>query len=138
MTWNDTVIEQFRAGSPRILDRFDRESLVLLHTTGARTGEKRINPVAGLDVDGRLVVIASAAGRPKNPAWYHNLLANPAVHVERWEDGALVEFDAEAAPVQGADRDALWAEAVRRAPGFGDYQENTERLIPVVVLDRTG
>lgn len=136
MGWNETVIEQFRAGQPRIADRFDRESLVLLHTTGARSGEARTTPVACLDVDGRLVVIASAAGRPNNPAWYHNLLANPQVQVERWEHDQLARFDATAAPAEGNDREALWAAVVSRAPGFGEYQKNTDRVIPVVVLDR--
>ena len=137
MSWNETVIEQFRAGQPRIVDRFDRDYLVLLHTTGARTGQDRTSPVAGLDIGGRLVVIASAAGRPQNPGWYHNLLADPKVRVERWEDDRLVSFDATATPAEGSDRDALWADVVSRAPGFGEYQKNTDRVIPVIVLDRT-
>lgn len=137
MNWNDEVIAQFRAGQARIVDRFDREYLVLLHTTGARTGQQRTSPVACLDVGGRLVVIASAAGRPQHPAWYHNLVAHPQVHLERWEDGALVEFDAVASPAEGADRDALWAEITRRAPGFAEYQSQTDRIIPVVVLERS-
>ena len=137
MSWNDTVIEQFHQGVPRIVDNFDRDDLVLLHTTGAHSGLPRTSPVACFDIDGRLVVIASAAGRPAHPAWYHNLVANPVVRVERWEDGALADFEAKAVPAAGADRDALWAEVVSRAPGFGEYQKSTDRVIPVVVLERT-
>ena len=137
MSWNDTVIEQYREGQPRIVDTFDRDYLVLLHTTGARSGQDRTSPVAGFDIDGRLVVVASAAGRPQHPSWYHNLVADPNVRVERWEDEALAEFKATATPAEGADRDALWNEIVSRSPGFAEYQTKTDRVIPVVVLQRT-
>src|SRR3954454_19350365 len=88
-SWNDRVIEQFRAGEQRIADMFDRSSLVLLYTTGARTGQPRTSPLAYLTVDEQIVIVASAAGRDTHPAWYHNLLAHPEVTIERWQDDAL-------------------------------------------------
>jgi deazaflavin-dependent oxidoreductase (nitroreductase family) len=83
-----------------------------------------------------LLVVASAAGRPQHPAWYHNLVAHPTVGVERWSDGVLESFEAVATPAEGAERDTLWAEVTARAPGFADYQSKTDRVIPVVVLHR--
>jgi deazaflavin-dependent oxidoreductase (nitroreductase family) len=136
MSWNDLVIEQFRAGQERIVDRFDRDFLVLLHTTGARSGEPRTSPVACFADGDHLLVVASAAGRPKHPAWYHNLVANPKVSLERWNGDTLETFDAVARPAEGPERDELWAKIVSWAPGFGEYQHNTDRLIPVVILER--
>jgi deazaflavin-dependent oxidoreductase (nitroreductase family) len=139
MSWNDMVIEQFRAGHVRIADTFDRDALLLLHTTGARTGEPRLSPVAYLDQGDHLLIVASAAGAPNHPSWYLNLAAHPLVSVERWAGDRLESFDAVAEPVTGgAERDRLWAEVTARAPGFADYQTRTDRVIPVVVLRRKG
>jgi deazaflavin-dependent oxidoreductase (nitroreductase family) len=135
-SWNDTVIEQFRAGEQRIASMFDRSSLLLLHTTGAKSGQPRTSPLAYFTFDDEIVIVASAAGREANPAWYHNLLANPEVTIERWQNDAIETVEAKAVPAAAAERDRLWSQITSRAPGFADYQTKTSRLIPVVVLQR--
>jgi deazaflavin-dependent oxidoreductase (nitroreductase family) len=132
--WNDTVIEQFLEGRERIADTFDRDSLVLLGTTGARTGQPRTSPVACFADGDRLLVIASKAGADTHPDWFHNLVANPVVQVRRWEDGALADYEASATVLEGPDRDRAWELVTTRAPGFAEYQTKTTRLIPVVAL----
>jgi deazaflavin-dependent oxidoreductase (nitroreductase family) len=135
-SFNDLAIEQFRAGEQRIAGLFDRASLLLLHTRGARTGQPRVHPVAYFSDGDRYLVAASAAGHPQHPAWYHNLLADPLVTAEVWTDGVLETFEAIAEPAEGADRDALWAQITSHAPGLTGYQRETERVIPVVTLRR--
>lgn len=105
-------------------------SLIALTTTGARTGRKHRVPLGALDIGGRLVVVASAMGSPKHPAWYHNIRHDPLVTVETDTE----TFDALAA--LPPDRDALFAAVVEREPGFGDYQARTTRVLPVVELHR--
>jgi deazaflavin-dependent oxidoreductase (nitroreductase family) len=104
--------------------------LIQLTTTGARTGRQHRVPLGALDIGGRLVVVASAMGSPKHPAWYHNIRHNPLVTVETDAE----TFDAMAA--LPPDRDALFAEIVAREPGFADYQAKTARVLPVVELHR--
>ena len=133
--WNDEVIAQFRAGEARIANRFDREGLVLLHTTGARTGQERISPLAVFRVEGKLAIVASAAGAPENPAWYFNLRKNPRVTIEIAEGDGIATRSLVAEDATGEHRDRLWRQLVAAAPGFGDYQEKTTRVIPVVLLD---
>lgn len=135
MGWNDAVIEQFLAGNERIADTFDRDYLLLLDTTGARTGQTRTSPVACFEDGGRLFVVASKAGADTHPAWFHNLVANPTVHVRRWEDGALASYDATASVLEGDERSAAWDRITAQSPGFADYQTKTTRVIPVVALD---
>jgi deazaflavin-dependent oxidoreductase (nitroreductase family) len=137
MSWNDAVIEQFRAGTERIADRFDRNFLVILHTTGKRTGQTRLAPVGSFAFGDDLYVVASKAGAPTHPDWYHNLVADPKVTVERWEGDGLAVFDAVAETVEGDQRQEVWDRIVAAAPGFGEYQKQTDRLIPVVRLVRS-
>ena len=134
MGWNDAVIEQFLAGDERIADTFDRDYLVLLDTTGARSGLTRTSPVACFEDADRLLVVASKAGADTHPAWFHNLVAHPTVHVRRWEDGALASYDAVATVLEGEERAAAWDWITSRSPGFADYQTRTSRVIPVVAL----
>ncbi|WP_254897178.1 nitroreductase/quinone reductase family protein [Amycolatopsis sp. Hca4] len=103
---------------------------IKLTTTGARTGRKHQVTLGALDIDGRLVVVASAMGAPKHPAWYHNIRHHPLVTVET--DTETFEAMAALPP----DRDELFAEVVAREPGFGDYQARTTRILPVVELHR--
>ena len=135
MAWNDNVISEFRAGNARVADTFDRDNLLLLHTTGARSGQERVSPVAVFTLGDDPVIVASAAGSPKNPDWYANLVADPQVQVERWQDGELVtsEVTAQVVP-EGPEHDALWADVVKWSPGFGDYQTKTTRVIPLIRL----
>ncbi|WP_326944012.1 nitroreductase/quinone reductase family protein [Amycolatopsis sp. NBC_01307] len=104
--------------------------MIQLTTTGARTGRKHRVTLGALHIDGRLVVVASAMGLPKHPAWYHNIRKNPLVTVET--DTETFEAMAAIAP----DRDALFAKVVEQQPGFGDYQARTTRVLPVLVLHR--
>jgi len=136
-SWNDGVIAQFRAGDQRIADMFDRSSLLLLHTTGAKSGQPRTSPLAYFTFDGQLVITASAAGRDNNPDWYFNLLAHPKVTVERWHDDAIESIEVIATPAEGDERDRLWARITSVASGFADYQTKTSRVIPVITLQRS-
>lgn len=104
--------------------------MLQLTTIGARTGRSHRITLGDLDIDGRLVVVASAMGSPKHPAWYHNIRNNPLVTVET----AAETFEAMAA--LPPDRDALFAEIIAREPGFADYQAKTARVLPVVELHR--
>lgn len=126
------VIEEFRANEGRVGGPFAGSALALLTTVGARTGKPRTSPLAYLTIDGRPVVVASAMGADKNPDWYHNILRHPVVTVETGRE----TYEAVAAAPTGAARDALFAEVVAAAPGFGEYQQQTTRTIPVVTLTR--
>lgn len=129
--FNQQVIDEFRVNKGRVGGYFEGARLILLTTTGARTGRPHTTPVGYLpDGDGRVLVIASAAGAPKHPAWFHNLVANPHVTVE---DGAFT-YEARAVVLTGEERDRAFARAVEADPGWAAYQEKTERVIPVVAL----
>ncbi|KOG15796.1 nitroreductase/quinone reductase family protein [Streptomyces viridochromogenes] len=129
--FNQQVIEEFRANKGRVGGYFEGARLLLLTTTGARTGRPHTTPVGYLPDGGdRVLVIASAAGAPKHPAWFHNLLANPQVTIE---SGAFT-YEARAVALEGEERDRAFARAVEADPGWAAYQEKTERVIPVVAL----
>lgn len=126
------VIEEFRSNEGKVGGGFAGTPLLLLSTTGARTGERRIQPLVYLSDGDRWIVFASKGGAPTNPDWYHNLVANPAVTVEVGVE--VVEADAEV--VAGPERDRLFARQVERFPQFGEYERRTTRKIPVVALAR--
>ncbi|MFD6312065.1 nitroreductase/quinone reductase family protein [Streptomyces nigra] len=129
--FNQQIIEEFRANKGRVGGPFEGGRLLLLTTTGARTGRPHTTPVAYLPDGGeRVLVIASAAGSPKHPAWFHNLVAHPEVTVEA---GAFT-YPARAVVLEGEERDRAFARAVEAEPGWAAYQERTERVIPVVAL----
>ncbi|WP_217205521.1 nitroreductase/quinone reductase family protein [Streptomyces sp. AC550_RSS872] len=129
--FNQQVIEEFRANKGRVGGYFEGARLLLLTTTGARTGRPHTTPVGYLPDGGdRVLVIASAAGAPKHPAWFHNLLANPRVTIE---SGAFT-YEARAVVLEGEERDRAFARAVEADPGWAAYQEKTDRVIPVVAL----
>ncbi|WP_447006846.1 nitroreductase/quinone reductase family protein [Saccharothrix isguenensis] len=130
MDFNQQVIDEFRANAGRVGGPFEGGRLVLLTTTGARTGARHTNPVGYLPDGDRIVVIASAGGAPRHPDWFHNLVANPVVQVE---DGVFT-YDARATVLDGGERDELWARAVESDPGWAAYQARTTRQIPVVAL----
>lgn len=133
-SFNQSVIEEFRTNGGKVGGPFEGGDLLLLTTTGARSGKEHTTPLAFLRDGDLLFVVASAGGAPRHPAWYHNLLAHPMVRVEL----GTGTFPAIAVPAEGARRDELFELAVRRAPGFRDYQSGTSRTLPVVVLERTG
>lgn len=130
--WNRQIIEEFRANEGRVGGRFEGAPVLLLHTTGARSGQERVNPMMYLDLDGHRYVFASKAGADTNPDWYHNLVAHPTVSVEVGSE----MYEATAVPLTGADRDRVYEEQARRFPGFAEYQAKTTRVIPVVELVR--
>jgi len=127
--YNQTVIEKFRANGGSV---GGPNALLLLTTTGARSGRPHTTPVA-YSVDGdRLVVIASKGGAPTDPDWYFNLLANPVVAVELGTE----QFQARATVAHGQERERLYAQHAALMPGFAEYPQKTTRLIPVVLLER--
>jgi len=128
--WNKKIIEEFRANDGRVGGNFDGKPLLLLHTTGAKSGEERVNPVAYTKDGDKLVVIASKGGAPTHPDWYHNIVAHPQVSVEVGTE----KFEATAAVAKEPDRRRLYDEMVKIMPGFADYEKKTTRSIPVIVL----
>ncbi|WP_328880781.1 nitroreductase/quinone reductase family protein [Streptomyces sp. NBC_00299] len=129
--FNQQVIDEFRANKGRVGGYFEGARLILLTTTGARTGRPHTTPVGYLpDGADRVLVIASAGGAPSHPAWFHNLLANPQVTVE---SGAFT-YEAQAVVLDGEERHEAFARAVEADPGWAEYQEKTRRVIPVVAL----
>src|SRR4051794_2824909 len=120
---NRRVIEQFRAGGP--VEGMQRERLLLLTTTGSRTGKQHTTPMMFHRDGDRLLVIASNIGAPKHPAWYTNLVAAPRVTVEVDDE----TFDARATPAVAEERDHLWAMLKEHYPFFADHEAKTERVI---------
>jgi deazaflavin-dependent oxidoreductase (nitroreductase family) len=130
--WNRRLIEQYRAGNGRLTGEMKGAAILLLTTVGARTGRPHTVPVTYLRDGERLVVFASNAGGQRNPDWFNNLAANDTATIELEAE----TFQAKASVATGEERDRLFAEQCRRAPRFADYQTNTERVIPAVVLTR--
>lgn len=130
--WNTQVIEEFRSHEGRVGGNFEGAPLLLLTTKGRKSGADRTNPMMYLADGDRLLVFASKAGAPTNPDWYWNLLDEPMVTVEVGTE----KYQARAEPVVGEERDRLYAEQARRYPGFAEYEEKTDRVIPVVALVR--
>ena len=129
--WNQKIIDEFRTNGGKVGGQFAGANLLILRTIGAKSGQVRESPVAYFaEDDGAMVVVASKAGLPTNPAWYHNLKANPEFEVEVGTRTLPVIAE----ELTGAEREAKWAEIVAKAPGFGEYQEKTTRLIPLVRL----
>jgi deazaflavin-dependent oxidoreductase (nitroreductase family) len=132
--FNKGIIAEFRANAGKVGGRFAGAPMVLLTTTGAKSGQPHTTPLVCMPDGERIVVFASMGGAPRNPAWFHNLRTNADVTVEYGTD----EFDARARITSGAERDDLFRRQVERFPQFGEYQKNTTRTIPVIVLERTG
>jgi deazaflavin-dependent oxidoreductase (nitroreductase family) len=132
--WNHKIIEEFHANEGKVGGPFAGAPVLLLHTTGAKTSQKRVNPMMYLDLDGHRYVFATAAGADKNPDWYWNLVTHPKVIAEV---GAKT-YEATAVPVAGDDRDRIYAEQARRYAGFAEYERMTSRVIPVVEVIPNG
>ena len=132
--FNSSLIEEYRSNQGEVTGMFAGRPLLLLSTTGAKSGQTRVNPLMFLQDGDRWLVFASKAGAPTNPDWYHNVRANADVTVEIGTD----TFEATATEVTGEERDELFARQVEAYPNFGEYQEKTTRKIPVVALTRKG
>ena len=130
--WNRKVIEEFHSNEGKVGGNFTGAPLLLLFTSGAKTGQRRINPLMYLPDNDRLVIFASKGGAPTNPDWFHNLVANPRVTVEVGAE----TFETEAVVVTGEERDRLYAKQAKLFPQFAQYARNTTRTIPVVALVR--
>jgi deazaflavin-dependent oxidoreductase (nitroreductase family) len=133
LDWNNKVIAEFRANEGRVGGQFEGAPILLLHTTGAKSGAERVSPMMYLDYDGHRYVFASYAGADSDPDWYRNLSANPDVRVEVGTES----FGAIATTLERSDRDRIYEIQVSRFPGFGDYEKKTTRVIPVVELIRS-
>ena len=133
--WNSWIMEEFRANDGKVGGPFEGAPLLLLHTTGGKTGEERTNPLMYLADGDRYVVFASKGGHDFHPHWMLNIEANPEVEIEvgdgRLKGRAEVLRD-------GPERDRLYAEQVKRFPQFGEYEEKAARTIPVVVIEPLG
>jgi len=136
-SWSQAIIDEFHAKGGKGVGQFGNR-LVLLTTTGQRSGKAQTTPVMYHRDGERYVVVASKAGAPDHPAWYHNLKANPLATVEVGTESGTETFEVRAHEAQGAERERIWADRVAIAPGFGEYQRQTSRQIPVMLLERIG
>ena len=128
--YNARIIDEFRANEGRLGGSFEGVPLLLLHHTGARAGEQRVNPLSYQRDDSRYVVFASRGGAPRNPAWYHNLKTNPNATIEVGTD----TIEVRASEAGGEERERLYRRQAERIPQFAEYERRTQRTIPVIVL----
>jgi deazaflavin-dependent oxidoreductase (nitroreductase family) len=128
--FNAKLIDEFRANRGRVTGVFEGTPLLVLHHTGAKSGEERITPIAYLGDDERYVVIASNGGAPSSPHWYHNLKAQPNVTIEV----GTQTIDAVASEATGNERELLFRKQAERFPQLAEYEQTTDRVIPVIVL----
>ena len=130
--WNKQIIEEFRSNDGKVGGNFDGHLLLLLHHKGAKTGAKRVSPLAAQELgDKGWAVFGSKGGAPTNPDWYYNLLANPDARIEVGTE----TFDVKARPAEGDERERIWTTQKQIMPGFAQYEKQTSREIPVVVLE---
>ncbi len=130
--FNAGVVQEFRANGGRVGGNFEGATMVLLTSTGAKSGQARVAPLAYQIIDGEMIIIGSYAGADVDPGWVHNLRANPRAHVEV----GTQSYDVIARELPAAQRDSAWARIVAVAPGFADYQAKTSRVIPLFQLQR--
>ncbi len=129
--WNAQIIEEFRANDGKVTGPFEGGTLLILHSTGAKSGKERINPLMYQKVDEGYAVFASKAGAPTNPDWYYNLKANP----EAWIEVGTDRVDVTAHEVVGDARDEIFDRQKQAWPGFAEYEQRAGRTIPVMILE---
>jgi deazaflavin-dependent oxidoreductase (nitroreductase family) len=132
-SYNQSLIEEFRATDGKVTGDFAGRPLLLLTTTGAKSGQPRVSPLVYTTDGDRIVIIASKGGAPTNPDWYRNVVANPVVTVELPGE----TFQARATVAEGAERQRLYDAQAALMPAFAEYQQKTTRQIPVVILERS-
>jgi deazaflavin-dependent oxidoreductase (nitroreductase family) len=132
--FNAQIIDEFHANDGRVGGMFEDSPLLLLHHTGAKSGQNRVNPLAYLGDDGRYVIFASKGGAPTNPDWYYNLKAYPDVTIEVGTETIGVTVS----EATGEERDRLFRAQAERVPQFAEYESKAGRVIPVMVLTPTG
>jgi deazaflavin-dependent oxidoreductase (nitroreductase family) len=128
--FNTSIIEEFRANKGKVGGMFEGKDMLLLHTTGRKSGKEHVVPLQYFDVHGTKVIVGSAGGSDKDPAWYLNLLAQPEVSIEQGTGTRQVK----AMPIQEPERSHLWEHVVKQDPGFGEYPKKTSRVIPLMAL----
>jgi deazaflavin-dependent oxidoreductase (nitroreductase family) len=128
--FNTSIVDEFRANGGVVGGPFEGATLLLLTSTGAKSGQPRLAPLAYLTIDGKMFIIGSKAGLDTNPDWVHNLRANSHAHIEVGTDA----YDVTARELPPAERDEEWPKVVALAPGFGEYQAKTSRIIPLFEL----
>ncbi len=129
---NALIIEEFRANAGKVGGPFEGRNMLLLHNIGAKSGAERINPLVYQALDDNFAIFASKGGAPTNPAWFYNLVANPEVTIEVGTESVAVR----ARVAEGHERDEIWERQKAALSAFADYEAATERVIPVVVLER--
>ncbi len=130
---NTPIIEEFRATGGKVGGQFAGHNMLLLQTIGAKSNQVRINPVGYMKEDDGYVIIASKGGAVTNPDWYHNIVAHPD---EVWLEVGTERFKAHVTISEGQERDRLFAKFAEQEPGFIEYQKNTSRILPVILLKR--
>jgi len=131
-SFNEQIIDEFRANGGKVGGPFEGAPMVLLTTIGAKSGQPRTMPLTYFPDNDRDLIVASKAGAPTNPDWYHNLVANPDVTVEIGTE----KYQARATVVAEPERTQLFERIAARNPGFGEYQKKTTRVIPIIGLER--
>jgi deazaflavin-dependent oxidoreductase (nitroreductase family) len=132
--FNAQIIDEFRANEGRVGGMFEGIPLLLLHHTGAKSGKSRVNPLAYQADGDRYAIFASKGGAPTNPDWYHNLIAEPNVTIEVGTD----TIHAVASEARGDERERIFRTQAENVTQFADYEKQTERIIPVIVLTPRG
>lgn len=130
--FNQGVIGEFRANDGKTTGPFENQPLMIMTTTGAKSGMERVIPIVYTRDGDRIVIAASKGGAPTNPDWYFNIVAHPEVTLELPGE----TFKARGTVVDRAERDRLYAAHAEAMPGFAEYEQKTDRIIPVVVLER--
>jgi deazaflavin-dependent oxidoreductase (nitroreductase family) len=130
--WNDKVIAEFRANEGRVGGQFEGAPLLLLHSTGAKSGRERVSPMMYQAVGDDFAVFASKGGADTNPHWFYNVKAHPEARIEVGTE----TLDVSARVLDAKEREPIWEEQKARYPGFADYETKTDRVIPVVMLIR--
>jgi deazaflavin-dependent oxidoreductase (nitroreductase family) len=130
--FNENIVEEFRANGGKVGGPFEGGTLLLLHTTGAKSGKPRLSPLAYLTIDDKMLIVGSYAGAPKDPAWVHNLRANPRARIEVGTES----YDVTVRELPDDERDAAYPRITEAAPVFAEYQKNTTRSIPLFELNR--
>lgn len=130
--FNQAIITEFRTNGGKVGGQFANSPLLLLTTIGAKSGQPRTTPLVYVTDGDRMIIFASKAGAPTNPDWYHNLVANPSVTVERGSE----RFQARASIAEGPERERLYAQTIQQLPQFAEYQQKTTRQIPIIILQR--
>jgi deazaflavin-dependent oxidoreductase (nitroreductase family) len=130
--FNAQTIAEFRKNHGKVGGYFEGAPLLLLHTSGKRSGKPRVNPMMYLKDGDRYLVFASKAGADTHPDWYHNLKANPEVQAEIGDE----TIDVHAEEITGRERDDIYRRQATLYPGFAEYERKTKRVIPVIALTK--